>query len=58
MSLYCIFYVSVRRHNKSLLYFRRLVFTSDPQLPKTMVSGTLPSLVLHFSEQKVRKYKY
>ena len=32
---------------------RRLLYTTDPQWPKATLSGTLPSLVLHVSEQKV-----
>ena len=32
---------------------RRLLYTTDPAWPKATLSGTLPSLVLHISEQKV-----
>ena len=33
---------------------RRLLYTLDPAWPKATLWGTLPSLVLHVSEKKVR----
>ena len=32
---------------------RRLLYTADPRCPKAKLSGNVPSLVLHISEQKV-----
>ncbi|KAK3098591.1 hypothetical protein FSP39_021054 [Pinctada imbricata] len=37
----------------NLLFERRLISTSDPRWPSTMVSGNMPSLTLHLNEQKV-----
>lgn len=33
--------------------FRRLVYTTDPQYPTIIASGTMPALTVHLSEQKV-----
>lgn len=33
---------------------RRLLYTTDSQWPKATLSGTVPSLVLHVNEQKIK----
>jgi len=35
------------------VHFRRLIYTTDPQYPTVLASGTMPSLTLHVNEQKV-----
>jgi len=43
----CNLFISVHVH------FRRLIYTTDPQYPTVLASGTMPSLTLHVNEQKV-----
>lgn len=37
----------------SNISFRRMVYTQDPDWPCVAVTGNLPKLVVHISEQKV-----
>ncbi|XP_018408139.1 PREDICTED: vacuolar protein sorting-associated protein 13D [Nanorana parkeri] len=43
----------VEKFNVLLQLERRLIYTSDPQYPGAMLSGTLPDLKIHINEDKI-----
>ncbi|XP_040182653.1 vacuolar protein sorting-associated protein 13D [Rana temporaria] len=43
----------VEKFNVHLQLERRLIYTSDPQYPGAMLSGTLPDLKIHINEDKI-----